>query len=330
MTARTRYFVVASLLVLTVGLGTGLIAYYVGLPLGALANRGPAELQFVPADATVLAYVDVQSVMQSEMRERLRRAMPGQADGQAEFSARTGINIDQDIDRVVVAIAPQAAGDAANSPPSVIVLARGRFNASKIESLMREHGAAVEDYKGARLIVADQGPRGGASLSFIEPGLAAIGTSQMVRRAVDLKDGGPNVSDNDDIMNRVATLGDGNAWAVGRFDSLTGRLPVPLAEHFPAISWFTASAQINGGVRARLRAEARDEESANNLREVLRGIVALGRMQLNSRPELRAFTDSLQFQGTGNAVEVQFEVPAELFDALGAAASRAEPPPPPQ
>ena len=35
MTTKTRYFVIASLLVLGVGLGTGLVAYYVGFPAGA-------------------------------------------------------------------------------------------------------------------------------------------------------------------------------------------------------------------------------------------------------------------------------------------------------
>ena len=34
MTTRTRYFVITSLLVLAVGLGTGLLAYYVGVPGG--------------------------------------------------------------------------------------------------------------------------------------------------------------------------------------------------------------------------------------------------------------------------------------------------------
>ena len=36
-----------------------------------------------------------------------------------------------------------------------MVLARGRFDEVKIEALMREHGAHVEDYSGRRLIVGD-------------------------------------------------------------------------------------------------------------------------------------------------------------------------------
>ena len=39
-TTRTRYFVIVSLLVLVIGLGPGLVAYYVGFPIGA-AQGGP-------------------------------------------------------------------------------------------------------------------------------------------------------------------------------------------------------------------------------------------------------------------------------------------------
>ena len=39
-TTKTRYFVIVSLLVLTIGLGTGLVAYYGGFPIGA-TQGGP-------------------------------------------------------------------------------------------------------------------------------------------------------------------------------------------------------------------------------------------------------------------------------------------------
>ena len=44
MTTRTRNFVIVSLTVLGVGLGTGLVAYYVGFPAGALGRQGAKRL----------------------------------------------------------------------------------------------------------------------------------------------------------------------------------------------------------------------------------------------------------------------------------------------
>ncbi len=106
MTSKTRYFVIVSLLVIGVGLGTGLVAYYVGFPAGAFAGRGgPAELEFVPRDAAVIAYADVRDVMTSELRQKLRSVMPMMPEnGQRDLEAKTGINIEADIDRVIACL----------------------------------------------------------------------------------------------------------------------------------------------------------------------------------------------------------------------------------
>src|SRR6266545_7394004 len=175
MTMRTRYFVIASLLVTGVGLGTGLVAYYVGFPAGALSRRGgPEELEYVPRDAAVIAYANVQEVMSSELRQKIRHAVPLQENGQREFENQTGINIETDVDRVVACLYPDH--DSTNMSGAGMVLARGRFDETKIEALMREHGAHVEDYKTKRMIVADFPPTTPSAFaaSFVEPGLVAL------------------------------------------------------------------------------------------------------------------------------------------------------------
>src|SRR4051794_28101277 len=179
MTAKTRYFVIISLLVVGVGLGTGLVAYYVGFPAGAFTRAGgPSELQLVPRDAAVIAYADVRDVMTSELRQKLHSVLPVPADGQRDFEEKTGINIETDIDHVVASVYPDRDGGG-NKPGAGMVLARGRFNETKIESLMREHGGQVEEYRGKRLITntADSDRANHKfSAAFLEPGLMALGS----------------------------------------------------------------------------------------------------------------------------------------------------------
>src|SRR4029434_697928 len=93
----------------------------------------------------------------------------------------------------------------------------------------------------------------------------------------------------------------GNAWAVGRFDALQSqaRLPQEVSSRLPAITWFAVSGHINGRRRCNARGEARDEEAANNLRDVVRGFLALGKMQSSGRPEIEAMMQSLELSGTG-------------------------------
>jgi len=327
MMARTRYFVVASLLVLSVGVGTGLVAYYVGFPAGAFSRRGgPDELELVPRDVAVLAFVNVQEVMASELRQKLHKALPFQENGQREFQDHTGINIETDVDRIVACLNPD--GASGSGVGGGMVLARGRFDEVKIESLMREHGAQVEQYKGTRLVVAQAGdhPKSFA-VAFVEPGLVAVGSTNIIHSALDLhhsgaspQTGAASVTGNEDLMNLVRSLDSGNAWAVGRFDLLMAhaRLPQGVTNQLPPITWFAVSGHVNGGLRGTVRAETRDEESANNLRDVMRGFMALAKLQGGSRPEIQTMLQSLELGGSGKTVALSFSVPAEVFDAAAA------------
>jgi hypothetical protein len=344
MTTKTRYFVIVSLLVLGVGLGTGLVAYYVGFPTSAFSSRGgPEELRYVPRDAAVLAYANVQDVMNSDLRRRIKESMPMSENGQREFQNQTGINIETDIDHVVACLGSSAG---VTGPHSGMVIATGRFDETTIESLMRAHGAQLEAYKGKRLLIASErtfhqhldatdatagsaddpqpAPAAGSdnsfALAFVKPGVVAVGGAALVRHAVDLENGGDNITTNDDVMNLVRSLDtDNNAWALGRFDALQSKakLPENIASQLPAITWFSVAGHVNGGLRGTIRAETRDEEAANNLRDVARGFLALGKLQTGGKPELQAMMQSLELGGNGKTVALSFSVPPEIFGLIG-------------
>jgi hypothetical protein len=219
------------------------------------------------------------------------------------------------------------------------VLARGRVDEVRIEALMREHGAHVEDYGGKRLVVADAnsvhaGDRvrhvgGTFAASFIEPGLVALGSLPMIQSAIDLHRVGNNPQTgvqsatlNDELMKRIRSLDDGNAWVVGRFDSLRSQahLPDNVASQIPAITWFSVKSRIDGGIRGIVSADTRDEEAANNLRAVVNGALALAKMQSASNPQLQAMMQSLELGGSGTTVSLSFAVPSQVFDLIAALA----------
>src|SRR5215831_9829744 len=336
-TAKTRYFVITSLLVMFVGLGTGLVAFYVGFPATAFFNRDtPDELKYLPSTASVVGAVDVREIMTSDLRQRLRQAMGSEAqDNQRrQFQELTGINFETDIERIVACL------DSAATRNNGMVVARGTFDDVKIEALMREHGAQVQDYRGKRLIIAPHfgdsdfdkfsnesrpsfpSPPTTLALTFMEPGLVVFGSSALVQHAIDLHaTGGDSAATNEDLVAHVRELEGGNAWVVGRFDVLraNAKLPEIVANQLPPITWFGFRGHVDGGLQARVTAEARDDESANMLRDVGRGFVALAKLQTSSKPEFQHFVQSLQLGGTGKSVSLSLDVPAQVFDALGAA-----------
>lgn len=327
MTRRTRAFVLGSSAVLLAGLGAGLVAYFGGLPTGAFAQAGPEELVYVPADAAIVAYADVHDVMASELRQKLRAVVPPEDKGREEFRQRTGIDIETDLDRVVACVLPR------EGPESAFVALRGRFDVARLEALAREHHGVVEEYRGTRLVrgsggsgdVEGEGRRrhGTPAVAFAEPGLVLVGELAAVKAAIDTRAAGQNVTANDDLMKLIREMDQSaTAWAVGRVDVLArhGRLPQEVSSQLPAVKWFSAAGRIDGGVSGVVRAEARDEEAARNLRDVANGFLALVRMQAGSKPELQTLMQSVALGGTGTTVELSFALPSEVIDALGAAA----------
>lgn len=318
MTKKTRYFVLGAAGVLAAGLTTGLVASLVGLPVALTQAAGPDDLQYVPADASAIAYANVREVMASELRQRLRKLEPDTRD-RDNFETKTGVDIERDIDSVVAAMLPASADARKDGPP--LVVARGRFDPVRIEGLAREHGGEVSDYQGVRLLTHDDGDHA-VALGFLEPGLLAVGTADAVRGAIDAKRSGRSVLSNTQMMGLVADLGANNAWAVGRFDALGAHADLPggLQERMPTLSWFSAAGHLNGGITGTLKAEAKDEEAATNLRDMLRGVMAMVKLQAGEKPEYKALVDSLQLGGEGRTVAVGFSVPAQMFDALEAVA----------
>jgi hypothetical protein len=320
MSKRTRYFVLASVTILGVGLTTGLVTSYVGLP-GTVFSRaaGPDELQYIPPGAALVAHAKVREVVTSDFRERFRKFEPDTTE-RDEFEQKTGVNIEQDIETVTAALLPRAEGATTWSPEGgVLVLARGRFDQSRLEALAIEHGGKVEDYQGKRLITHSNDPSDthDFGLGFLDADLLAIGSYNAIKQSIDAR-GGNNIVSNNELMAQIQELESNNVWAVGHFDAIAREVPTEFRDHVPAIQWFSAAGHVNGGLTGVFKAETKDDESGQNLREIVRGFMALAKMQAGSKPEIKTLVDSFQLGGEGKNVSIAFTIPSELFHALAA------------
>jgi len=330
MTRRTRYFLIGSSLVVVLGLCTGLVAYYNGsLPLGLSAE--PSEFTYMPSDSTALAYADVRAIMRSEFRQKLRQLLPtGQ--GKDELQKELGIDLENDIDTVL-------AGFTGNDPTQggTVVLVRGRFNNGLIETTAVQHGARTDDYRSKRMLVMSHGGfdgvppeghpmrrEGGPALAFIEPGLLALGDVASIRRAIDASATNADITKNADLMKLVNDVrGGANAWVVGRFDEISKHsgLPDQVKQHLPAVQFFAVSARVNGGINGMIRAQTRDDQAAQDLKAVVSGALAAGRLMAGQDAKANSILNSLQVGGSDKTVTLAFTVPPELLDVLNGVAA---------
>jgi hypothetical protein len=289
-------------------------------------------LAYLPTETTAIAFANVNEIMNSDFRQKLRTVLPtGQE--KDRLIAEIGLDIEHDIDRVVAGVV--AGGPAVNG---ATVLVRGRFDATRMEALALQHGATVAEYKGKRMLLAPSVPTGGisvpgesgavvadhfdGSLAFLEPDLIALGDAAAIRRGIDASISKEDATKNVELMKFVkdAQLGS-NAWVIGKIDEMTKTSPIPdeIRQHLPAVQWFMVTAHVNGGVTGKVRADARDEEAAQQLRAVVNGALAAGQLVAGRDSRLDAVLKSMQVTGTGNTVAMSFTVPPELLDMISGA-----------
>ena len=311
MKTGTRYVVLGGLAIIAVGLVAGGIAFLRGgLTAFGVPQSSPDEFRYVPADASLLAYANVRDVMESAFRDSLGGLEPG-LDGQREFHESTGIDVESDIDSVVASLS----GDGGSL--SGLVLLTGRFDAGRLEQLAQQQGSEVEEYAGHRLLTRTL-EKGDLSMSFVEPGVLALGSPEMLHHAIDQASGATvgDVTANDQLMGLMTHVrGTDNAWAVAQFagSDIMTLLPDEVVSQMPPVSAMAISGRFDQGVSATLTVEASDEQSGEDLQAVVQGFVAFARLQAGSRPAWQGFLDSVQLLRTGNMVTLTFDMPPEVL-----------------
>ena len=329
MTKRTRYFVMGSVGFMAVALTVGLAAYYGGIR-GFAEPAGPDELNYVAADAAVVAYANVADLMKSDFRQQIKALEPAdQEQGQAELKNTLGIDIERDIQYVVACMLASPTIDGGSAKNGYVV-ARGTFNRPLIEAFIREKGGVERTYKDKTMFVHQGGavnPATGTAdemgITFISNEVVALGTATALQKVIDVQgDASLGVRSNGEVMKMIEGVASGNAWVVGRFDVLSkqANLPPAVQSQMPQLTWFSATGHVNGGVAGTVTVEARDEEAAKNLRAVVGGFIGLAKMQAAAKPELNALAQSINLNAdSGTTVSVSFTVPSAAIEALKAA-----------
>lgn len=335
MTTRTCCVCIGAGGVLAAGLAGGFAAYLQGGLPAAAAQTRPDHFRYVPAAAHFVAFADVRAVVSSGLSGRLEGRRPEEAE--PEFETRTGIRVARDIEQAVASFAPIGSGAA-----DLLVVLSGQFDQRRLESLAVEHGGTVTDHAGHTLVSTTVGDSR-LAMAFVEPGVLAVGSEELVVGAIELVDGGDNVTSNERLMTLLSTVEPGsNAWAVGELDGpdAGGWMPEGLDARALRVSAFSVGGRVNGGIRLTVRAETPDDAASQNLRDILQGFLALARMQADAEPEVAAILDSVRLHAAPGEhfVSLSMAVPATtvewLWDRALAGAGSAGPmvpelPPPP-
>lgn len=264
-------------------------------------------IRMVPPGTTSLVGVHMDQVKQTEIYKKMLASQNlGQVD---QFAAETGFDPRRDVRELLFA----------SSATGQVMLARGTFHIHADRALSAQ---AKKIRHGDYTITASR--TGG--FCVLDSSLAVAGDVSTIEAALDeWKTGAHGTAQpllaRAGIINQAAQF-----WGVS-----TGAANF-LAQHPPAIgagagldfskifsgmqdTWFQAD--LSTGLRSEVHGVTATEKDAMNLRDAVRGIVGLGRLNVpDNQPDLLKVWDGITVDQQGKSISVKADIPQDLFDKM--------------
>ena len=325
MTKKTRTFVLAAAAVLFIGLAGGLIAYLAYNRVAGVGAGLPAEMRYVPAEVALVAFADVHAVMNSELRRALMPSVdPESRKGRQMMNDFAGVDVEKQVHHIVAYVEPYTAPDpqaqAKPEMPRALVMVQGTFDPARIEAFILERAGTMDEYKGRKIFVRSEDGHDMA-VGLVGSDLIAMGQGDLVRGVIDQSQGAglaKNITSNPEMMTLIRDNAGSTAWVVGQFSEISRRMRLPsgVTGQVPPVQVVSVKANINGGVKVAVRAETGDAAAADQLRDLVRGFIALGRLQAGAKPELETLLKTIELSGTDKTVRLSFALPVDTVRAL--------------
>jgi hypothetical protein len=288
---------------------------------GGIVPAGAADPQLVNLvmrNAVVVAGVNVDSAKTSAFGQYLISQMQGPQ--LQELATATGFNPTQDVDEVLAASGgPQS--------KSGLVLARGTFNVSQIESAAAEKGGSTtESYNGVTIL---EDPKQTHGVAFLNNNtIAAAGDVASVKGAID-RQGSTTASLSAAVLAQIAQWsGSEDAWVISTVPPSSLHAPAT-APAIPGVGQNGANAAFQniqsaaGGVKfgdnaaaVTAQAVADNAQDATALANAIQLLASMGQLQSQNNPELQALAQSLQVTANGTAINISLSVPEADLQAM--------------
>jgi hypothetical protein len=259
--------------------------------------------RMVPPDATGLVGAHMDLIKQTEIYKKMVAAQSlAQVD---EFALETGFDPRRDVRELLFVTTSRGA----------VMLARGTFHL---------HSATLKNARKTRHGQYDIQGQGGSGFCILDSTLAAAGEIPAIEAALDEWTSGAHTAAQPLLAHVAAVNPQYELWGIstgaGNF----------LAEHPPAAGsgldfskifrslqdyWFEAD--FSAGMRSEVHGTSRTEKDAVNLRDAVRGLVGLGRLNVpENQPELLKVWDGITVDQQGRSIALHADVTQELIDRM--------------
>ena len=299
------------------------------LVVAGSAAAGPAisALKIIPGDSVAVGTVKLSQLRTSPLSGRIFNEadkMTCDGDG-AKFLAETGLDPAKDIDTITFALRPNQA----TGKEDALVVAEGRFDATRITAALVAHGAKeISSPNGTYYLLAEEGEVDGekAAVSFLQRGYAVMGTEEAVKGALNAVARGGSGFVSSTLGSQLSRIdASASAWMiadVARMATLAkdGHDGTEKTETiFAAVKKMTYVTMWTTDTGDSLRfggtALSDDEETRGLVEDTIRGALSAARLAAQEKdPELVELLRKVEVKRDGDGVSIEATIPADLLE----------------
>lgn len=261
--------------------------------------------RLVPADTTFILGADLEALRNTPVYHKWldQLALPQLN----EFTRQTGVDPRKDLSQVL----------SCSNGKSAVLLARGTFKSSDLESKLVANGARKSDYKGHNLFGDDRW-----AVTFVHSSTAVAGSTPELRSIIDRQDA-RQYALSPELRAKVDSIGaNRQIWAavVGGLQGLNIGVPEDsnlgsAMRLLQGIDKATLGIDLRNGLDLKAEADCRTERDAKHINDAIRGLVGMGRLSTpDNQPDLLKLYDAVKVTQQQARVQVVAEVGSDLVD----------------
>ena len=284
--------------------------------------------RLMPPDASAVGGIDVRTLLGSALYRRFDEELTERGEKPFDkIAAEIGVDPTRDIDRVVFASAVGSVEAWASGMRGALVYVEGRFPTQRITQALRAKGAEQMTHRGLDVFVFEAhhgGQDTPSTVAFLDEQRVLLGDYGAVAAAIDRDAaGGPSFVDNVDLLDRALAAADrGQFWSVStRSGEMIKQLDTEgvAPEHARILAVLTqmaettATVDVAQGIDLRFDGVCGSSEDAKTLADLVRGLVALGRLSL--KPGQESFLKVLdRVEVSDSAADIRLSLRFDSFE----------------
>ena len=317
---RSRLVVFASMIVVGVGAVAALGALYLD-PARAAVGPLEAEALALPADSRFVIGLDVQRFVKSPFYGRFSADRKSQPDAFGELEEKFGLNPERDLDRVVIA-GRDTRG--MKKDPGVALIS-GRFDRYKLGRVAETRpGVTTKNHQGTSMYLYDEEKKGATAVAFLDDQTIVLGSQASVETVIDNRAAGSGgLRANAALVALIESVKPGSTFWMAGDQSVLSSLPQTIPGggsgtgiQLPSLLSMVVTGDLDPVVALQITGETVDAASAQNVADMVRGLVAMASLQAQQKPELRQLASAVNVTTEAHRVRVNARFPYELLDSL--------------